>query len=190
MNLGPAEVALNAGRLEVRWHGLASLSEVVPVCRLGDNSQHVGTSWQQHDDGLLQASCGPLELELRLNGDGPGLTASLTASANEACHVMEIGLRTKPSIGKSAPSWFLYSGYQSWDRAGLHRLDPLEGVRESWWTGGAAAESGTGIALAAQSCTRHITRVEYRRGVLSVVQCAPPLGAVPQPMWAAEPKQL
>jgi hypothetical protein len=189
MNPGPVEVTLKAGRLEMRWQGLASLSEVVPVCRLGDNNQHVGTSWQQHDDGLLQASCGPLEMQLRLNGDGRGLTASLTASANEACQVMEIGLRTKPSIGKSAPSWFLYSGYQSWDRAGLHRLDPLEGVRESWWTGGAAAESGTGIALAAQSCARHITRVEYRRGVLSVVQCAPPLGAVPQPMWAAEPNE-
>jgi alpha-galactosidase len=117
------------------------------------------------------------------------LRIDLRADARESADVTAIGLACEPRLGRQRPEWMVYSGYQSWDAAGVAHLRATDGAaRASWWTCGLAAGSGRGIAAAALSALRAPTRFEWSDGRW-LLTAEEPAGLEARPrLWRARPR--
>lgn len=169
------ELSLKRGRIDVGWPGLAGLSDIRALVRLTDGRSFEGGLWRRSGHSY-SATCGPLRLVLHPHISGGRLRLRVTAVGLSPALVAEIGLICDLSIRGSNPQWVVYSGYHSWDAAGVAPAVDRHGAPgqvRSWWTCGLARDDGCGIAATALAAHRATTRFDVRGGQLTVTTSEP-----------------
>ena len=183
------QVDLHRGRLELAWPGLAASGPLEAHVLLTGGTVHGTERWRRRGDAFA-ARCGPLDVELTVRTTGSRARLELRATARAAADVVEVGLRSTPSVGTARPAWIVYSGYQSWDASGIATATAPDGnSRHSWWTCGVADEAGAGLAFTAVAARRATTRFDFTDGRLLVTSEEPAGLQRHPPLWRARPGQ-
>lgn len=185
------QIDLHKGRLELTWPGVAATGAIAAHVLLTGGRTHDSDRWRRSEDAFT-TRCGPLEVELRVKTTGSRARLDLTAKAGTGAEVVEVGLRSEPSVGGvtgARPDWIVYSGYQSWDASGIATAATSEGhPRHSWWTCGLAADDGGGLAFAALAARRATTRFDLTAGGSFLATAEEPAGLQRHPvLWRARP---
>ncbi|HEX6350551.1 MAG TPA: alpha-galactosidase [Candidatus Dormibacteraeota bacterium] len=181
MKPAAARIALDAGRLDLAWDGMAAAEVLTARVELGEGSVHTSAQWRQAGDAFI-TDCGPLQIRLATRVRAGLAQLAVSAQATAAADVSEIGVELRPRLGQATPEWVVYNGYQSWDASGIA---DTSAKRQSWWTVGVALADGRGLAASARSARRHTTRFDVEAGRLLMTACEFP-GLKQNPvMWRA-----
>jgi hypothetical protein len=179
-------VAVNGGRLDLVWPGLAVIQGLeLHACLAPEKAVFRTNAWDGTSSNGLQAQCGPVVASLGFLRPEVeyGLRLKLSIRALEPVEVIELQLTGELQMEAGDTSWALLNGYQSWDEGEVRPIGSLsqdEGC-ESWWTIAIADANGQGLAAVAASAVSCYTCYQVTRSRLLIKWCEAP-GTLPKPV--------